>query len=328
MKADLQKIKTEGLNQIKSAGTAAELEQIQAEILGRKSELTNVLRGLKDLKEEVRGEMGKLANQTRQELEQELSIKLLKLKQDEFAKLTKSDRLDASIPGSSPKAGNLHPITRERFIVEEIFQNMGFEVHEPFMIDDDYHTFTSLNIPEGHPARDMWDTIRLKDNNVLITHTSSMQNRIISSSEPPIRAIVPGKCFRNEATDATHEHSFNQVEGIYVDKGIKLSDMLGTLSEFLRQYFGREMKIKVQPTYFPFVEPGMEIMIDYFGRWLEVIPCGMIHPYVIKEAGLDPEIYSGFAWGAGLDRLAMIKYEIDDIRLLHSGRIDFISQFN
>lgn len=331
--AELQK---QAKAELPEAKTAQQLEELNTKYLGRKSQLTEILRSVKDLPAEERGEVGRAANQMRNELEQLISVRLEQQKRAEFDAQIAEEKIDVTIPGIGTNRGYLHPITKERQIVEDIFMGMGFEVAEPMLIDNDYYNFTALNIPEGHPARDMWDTIRVDGDNVLITHTSSMQNRIISSKKTPIRTIVPGKCFRNEATDATHEHSFNQVEGIYVDKGIKVSDMLGTLTEFLRQYFGREIRTKIQPTYFPFVEPGLEIMIDHQvgeydpdaePNWLEVIPCGMIHPFVLKEAGLDPEVYSGFAWGAGLDRLAMIKYQIEDIRLFHSGRIDFISQF-
>ncbi len=332
----LDQIRKQALKEIAQAKSASDAEEVNSTYLGRKSELTEILRSLKDLDAETRAQVGAEANKLRTELDNMVSERLQELKKLEFEAQIASESFDVTIPATGTVPGNLHPITKEREIIEDIFLGMGFEVHEPLIVDDDYHNFTSLNIPEGHPARDMWDTIRVEGDNVLITHTSSMQNRIISSSEPPIRAIVPGKCFRNEATDATHEHSFNQVEGIYVDKGIKVSDMLGTLTEFLRQYFGREVRTKIQPTYFPFVEPGLEIMIDHqIGEydpeaepnWLEVIPCGMIHPYVIKEAGLDPNVYSGFAWGAGLDRLCMIKYQVKDIRLFHSGRVDFTQQF-
>lgn len=339
---DLKSIRTDATAEIKQAATSSELTQISSKYLGKNSGLGEVLRGLKDLPAEEKSNVGKAANDLRSELESLISDKQLKLKQAEMSEKLSKETLDLTLPGLPNKLGNLHPITKEREIIEDIFQRMGFSVHEPYLIDDEYHNFTSLNIPEGHPARDMWDTIRINDNLVMITHTSSMQNRIISGSKPPIRAIVPGKCFRNEATDATHEHSFFQLEGVYVDKDIKLADMIGTLAEFLKQYFGREIPLKIQPTFFPFVEPGLEVMmprpklnraqtdVEFNPEttdWMEVIPCGPIHPFVLKEAGVDPDTYSGFAWGLGVERLIMIKNQIDDVRNFHSGRLDFINQF-
>ncbi len=338
----LKKLRTEALEKIKQADKLAELHTLESNFIGKKSDLSEVLRTLKDLPAEQKGPVGKAANGLRSELEQVLAEKSAKLKYAEVTAQLGSETMDLTLPSLPNKMANLHPITKERELIEDIFQRMGFSVHDPYLIDDEYHNFTSLNIPEGHPARDMWDTIRIDDNLVLITHTSSMQNRIISGGKPPIRAIVPGKCFRNEATDATHEHSFFQLEGVYVDKDIKLADMIGTLAEFLKQYFGHDIPLKIQPTYFPFVEPGLEVMmprptankqktdVEFNPEttdWMEVIPCGPIHPFVLKEAGVDPEVYSGFAWGLGLERLIMIKKQIDDVRTFHCGRLDFINQF-
>lgn len=327
---------------VKSVNTAQGVDALRSKYLGRSAELNNILRQIKDLSPELKQTIGKQSNELRQKIEKRLD----QLAQDYWQKSYRQELLkqnfDITAIPEKDTQGALHPITRERLRIEEIFTSMGFTVHEPNLIDDEYHNFTSLNIPANHPAKDMWDTVWVEGNNYLITHTSSMQNRIISSNEPPIRAIVPGRCFRNEATDRTHEHSFFQIEGVYVDKGIKLTDLIGTISHFLNTYYGMEVPIKIQPTYFPFVEPGLEIMVqaDVFaeingikdsklkGKWIELVPCGMIHPNVIKEAGLDPAIYSGFAWGMGLDRLIMMKYSIDDIRIIHSGMLDFTRQFN
>ncbi|MCA9378879.1 phenylalanine--tRNA ligase subunit alpha, partial [Candidatus Dojkabacteria bacterium] len=260
----LQKLQQEAAAAIQSATDSGQLEQVNTKYLGRKSELTDILRSLKDVDEKERGQVGSKANKVRTELAEKLDAKLTKLKQTELSAKLIGDKLDLGLPAIPSPAAKVHPITTEREIIEDIFQRMGFTVHEPYLVDDEYHNFTSLNIPEGHPARDMWDTVHVDDNLVMITHTSSMQNRLISrvkETGEAVRAIVPGKCFRNEATDATHEHSFFQIEGVYVDKGIKLSDMIGTLSEFLNQYFGREVPLKIQPTFFPFVEPGLEIMM-------------------------------------------------------------------
>jgi phenylalanyl-tRNA synthetase alpha chain len=338
----IAKIKSAAEADLNKVETTAQLTEFEVKYLGRKAELTGILRGVKDLPADQKAEVGKSANILRVDLEKHIEKRKAKLIAEEFGAKLKDETLDLTVTGQGNEVAKLHPLTKEREIIEDIFQRMGFQVMEPFLIDNDYNNFTALNIPEGHPARDMWDTIRVENDWALIPHTSAMQHRILSGQQVPIRAIVPGKCFRHEATDARHEHSFFQVEGVYVDRGIKLSDMLGTFSEFLKQYFGREVPIKIQPTYFPFVEPGLEVLMecpvcrgkkptDCAGcsgsGWMEIIPCGPIHPFVLREAGLDPEVYSGFAWGFGLERLIMVKYQIDDIRYFHSGRLDFISQF-
>jgi len=340
--SDIESLSLQGLTDIAAADTTVKLLQVKQSLLGKDSEFTKLRATLKDLSEEERREVGSSLAKAQQKLESAFLTKIEQLELAEISSKIQTDFLDVTLPGTPTKAAKVHPHTQERLRLEEIFQEMGFTVWEPYMLDSDYNNFVALNIPDGHPARDMWDTLRINENLAFIVHTSSMQNRILSSQEPPIRAIVPGKTFRNEATDARHEHSFFQVEGIYVDKGIKLSDLLGTIKVFLNSYFGREMPIKVQPTYFPFVEPGLEVMmqcpvcegakpLDCGGcsgsGWMEVIPCGMIHPNVLKAAGIDSNVYSGFAWGFGLDRLIMIKYGIKDLRLFHSGRLDFLNQF-
>lgn len=339
---EIGKVERDGLARLDSATTTQELQQIKQELWGKTAALPQMMSQLKDLSPEDRKKAGSKLNQAQQNLEKKFLSRIEELELAQINSSIQSEFLDITLPGIPAKAAKLHPHTQERIRIEEIFQQMGFTVRDPYLVDSDYNNFVALNIPDGHPARDMWDTLRISEQLALIVHTSSMQNRILSSQEPPIRAIVPGKTFRNEATDARHEHSFFQVEGIYVDRGIKLSDLLGTIQTFLNNYFGKEMPIKVQPTYFPFVEPGLEIMMECpvcEGRkeegcagcsgsgWMEVIPCGMIHPFVLKEAGLDPNVYSGFAWGFGLDRLIMIKNNIKDVRLFHSGRLDFLEQF-
>lgn len=339
---NLKQIEKSAKEAVRTADSVSAVQSLQSQYFGKDSELNKTLRTLKDLDEVERKNVGKEANKLKIELTETFEKRLSELKAKDFEQKTKNAHLDVTMPSLPSKEGVLHPITKEREKVEQIFQLMGFEVWEPNLIDNDYNNFTALNIPEGHPSRDMWDTIRINENLALIPHTSAMQNRIISTHKFPIRAIVPGKCFRNEATDARHEHSFNQVEGVYVDKGIKLTDMIGTIKEFLFNYFEREVPIKIQPTFFPFVEPGMEIMMECpvcggkskpgcsgcgGSGWMEIIPCGPIHPNVLKAADVDPDVYSGFAWGFGLDRLIMVKYGIDDIRYFHSGRLDFITQF-
>ena len=217
---------------------------------------------------------------------------------------------------------------------------MGFDILESRQIDDDYHMFESLNFPKGHPARDMYDTFWTEDGFVLPAHTSTMQNRALKKfGPPPIRVVLPGRCFRNEATDASHEHTFYQIEGIYVDKGISLANMQATIKTFLEAYLEKELEVKIQPAFFPFTEPDCEFIIscpfcDKVGcstcnhsGWIELMGCGMIHPNVLKQGGIDPDIYSGFAWGFGVDRLTMIKLGIKDIRLLRDSNLNFLRQF-
>lgn len=231
--------------------------------------------------------------------------------------------------------GSFHPIVEELNKISDIFIRMGFDVVESRQIDDDYHMFGALNFPEGHPARDDYDTFLTEEGLVLPAHTSTMQNRVLKSTKPPIRTVIPGRVFRNEDLDATHEHTFYQVEGLVVDKDTTLGDMLGTLKVFLESYFGQEIEYKTQPFFFPFVEPGLEFLIkkpkalqkDGQEDWMEIMGCGMVHPNVIEEGGLDPEQYQGFAWGMGVDRLVMLKYEIEDVRHFESGNLDFLKQF-
>ena len=216
---------------------------------------------------------------------------------------------------------------------------MGFNVQDSRQLDNDYNMFESLNFPEGHPARDMWDTFWTEEGFIPATHTSTMQNRILKNNEFPIRYVIPGTCYRNEATDASHEHTLAQIEGIYVDKDISISNMIGIIKAFLEEYYEMELKAKIQPAYFPFVEPGMEFCISCpfcqqsgcstcgHKGWIEIFPCGMIHPNVLKEAGIDHKKYSGFAWGFGLDRLIMLKTAVHDVRRFRSGDLRFLNQF-
>ena len=273
-----------------------------------------------------------------------------KIRKDGPSSIRESRRIDPTAPfdfntniDKRPKIldleGSSHLLMKELEIVTDIFQSMGFDIVESRQIDDDFHMFESLNFPKGHPARDMYDTFWTEDGLVLPAHTSTMQNRILSSSKPPIRTVIPGRCFRNESTDSGHEHTFFQCEGIYVDKGISISNMIATIKEFLETYLETELKVKIQPAYFPFTEPDAEFTIScpfcdqkgcstcgYTG-WIELMGCGMIHPNVLKFAGIDPEEYSGFAWGFGLDRLAMIKNNIPEIRELRAGNIKFLRKY-
>jgi len=234
-----------------------------------------------------------------------------------------------------PQFGSTHPIVEEIDAMTSIFKRMGFSVVEARQLDDEYHMFDALNFPKDHPARDDYDTFKTEEGFILPAHTSTMQNRVFIADKPPIYTVMPGRTFRNEDIDATHEHTFHQVEGVVVDEGITLGDMLGTLKEFLSAYFEEEVEYRTQPFYFPFVEPGLEFLIKTPKQlqgtindgWLEILGCGMIHPNVLKEGGINPERYSGFAWGGGVERMVMLKHGIEDIRHFMSGNLDFLKQF-
>lgn len=334
----LQNIQKSALSEIKRADNIKSLQEVQTKFLGRKSELVEILRNIKDLPLEDRGTIGKLSNQIKIKVEEQLETKQGVLTSKQLAAETISNKLDLTIPVKS-QISKLHPITQMLHLTIDIFQRMGFEIEFPYEVDTPFNNFTAVNIPEDHPARDVWDTFWTDDGHIAITHTSSMQHRVLKNNKPPIRFIVPGKTFRNEATDARHEHTFYQVEGIYVDKGITMAHLIGVLKEFLSTFFGKETNVLFTPDFFPFVEPGGMLSVDCknlgekFDKvskgtgWLEILGCGMIHPNVLELAGLDPNVYSGFAWGFGLERLIMLKYGIDDVRLFHSGDLRFIRQF-
>ena len=335
----LEKLVLDAEANLKKTTDEKMLEEMRVKYLGRKSGLTEILRKIKDLKPEEKIAVGRKANESKEKLTMLIEEKEKDLQKGRISGLAEKEWIDVTAPGHGHKMGSLHPITQMMWKAEEIFQDMGFEIVYPNEIDDDYHNFASVNIPKDHPARDSWDTFWVDDGNVMITHTSSMQNRVMKDRKPPIRAIVPGKCFRNEATDARHEHTFYQFEGIYVDKGITLSDMIGTLKEFFGRFYEKDLKVKFTPDFFPFVEPGGMMSLECvlcdgkgcrvckFSGWLEILGCGMIHPNVLKEAGIDPATYTGFAWGFGLERLIMLKYNIEDIRLFESGDLRFVQQF-
>jgi len=234
--------------------------------------------------------------------------------------------------------GSKHPLTSEIERIIDIFVRMGFDISDSRQLDDDFNMFEALNFPKDHPARDDMDTFNTEEGLIPPAHTSTMQHRILKSLKPPIRTIIPGRVFRNEDVDATHEHTFHQVEGVYVDEGITLADMLGTIKAFLEEYFEQEIEYRTQPFYFPFVEPGLEYLIKMpeslkkpgqtEDKWLEVMGCGLIHPNVLKQAGVDPAKYTGFAWGMGIERLVMLRNGIEDVRLFHSGKLDFLRSFS
>jgi len=327
------------LRSLKGVSSLEENEELRVKYLGRKSELTKILRDLPAYSPEERKTLGAEANKAKTTITSLINENNSKLLASKYDNISTDERVDVTIPVYDPPSGHIHPVTQSLWRTEEIFQKMGFEIVYPYEVDDDYHNFGSLNLPEGHPARDSWDTFWTKDDHIAITHTSSMQNRILKTTELPIQVVVPGRCFRNEATDARHEHTFYQVEGVYVDKGISINHMLGTLQTFFSEFFEKSVEVKFTPDFFPFVEPGGMMSLTCIlcegngcavckqTGWLEVLGCGMIHPKVLEMGGIDSNAYTGFAWGFGLERLVMLKYNIEDIRHFNSGRLDFLKQF-
>ncbi len=308
-------------------------------------ELRELYGKIKELPADERAAYGQAVNELKEEIEAMVAGHEAAA---ESAKLTPIDvtaPFDGNVaPADRPdllpaKNGSRHPLSVERQVVADIFARMGFEVLDSRQIDDDYHMFGALNFPEGHPARDDYDTFVTEEGLIAPAHTSTMQNRVLKAGKPPIASVLIGRVFRNEDLDAKHEHTLNQIEGVYVNKNVNVGHLLATLQEFLKSYYKTDIKFRIQPAYFPFVEPGFEFAIACpfcneagcmtckFEGWIELLGCGMIHPNVLLEGGIDPKVYSGFAWGLGLDRLVMMKHDIEDIRHFQSGKLAFLRQF-
>jgi len=326
----LSELKEKILNEIEEVKDLKDLDNFYTQYLGRKGELTKILRSLKDLPEKERKEKGQLANQVKKELEEVFKDKRggFSVKSTTFAD-GKKGWIDVTAPGKLPPRGHLHPITLVQRQVEEIFQSMGFSVIYGPEAETEYYNFDALNIPKNHPARDLWDTFWLKDLNLLLrTHTSPMQARYMEKNSPPLRIIVPGRCFRHEATDATHEAQFYQFEGLMVGEDVSAANFKGVIEGFLTRFFSKETEIRLRPSYYPFVEPGFDIDVrPKEGKWLEMMGSGMVHPSVFKAAGYPAGKWQGFAFGAGIERLAMIKYKVNDIRLFYGSDLRFLKQF-
>lgn len=343
MQDKLQHLKNEALTSLKSIKDLAGLEELENKFLGRKSgELTNLMKGFKDLKEEDRKVVGSFFNDVKTAIEEAIVAKKQELSLLEFQSKVGEEKLDISQP-SLPAAprGHLHPNTIVQKKLEDLFNSMGFMVLDGPELESEYYNFEGLNIPATHPARDMQDTFYIKDhkNWVMRTHTSPVQVRALQKYGAPLRAVVPGRCFRNEATDAAHEHTFNQLEGLVVDKNISISNLIGVMKELLKGVLGKEVEVRLRPGFFPFVEPGFELDMKCLvcggigcgackhSGWIETLPCGLIHPKVLEHGGLNPKEWSGFAFGLGMTRLVMQSYGIDDIRHLQSGDLRFLKQF-
>jgi len=333
-------------SQLEEDSIQLSLEELVTKYQKNNIELEKIFTDIKTVDNEKKKELGQLAN----------NIKSIVNEVIEKKKLTEEDTdnrlpIDPTAPfdintkkEDRPlyinRKGGKHPLMSELEYILDIFMAMGFDIVESRQLDNDYNMFEALNIPKGHPARDIWDTFWTDENLIPPAQTSTMQNRVMREyKNPPIRVVVPGRVFRNEATDASHEHTFYQVEGIYVDKGVTMAHMLATIKKYLEEFFQLELEVKIQPAYFPFTEPDAEYLISCpfckktgcstcgYNGWMEIMGCGMIHPSVLREAGIDPDIYSGFAWGFGLDRMVLLKNGIQDVRRFHSGDINFLKQF-
>jgi phenylalanyl-tRNA synthetase alpha chain len=339
MREQLEAIKTLALEELSKVNEKAELENIRVKYLGKKGELTTILRGMGKLSAEERPVVGKIANEVREALESEISTKAEELNRKDKDERLKNEIIDISMPGVKQVIGKRHPLDLTLERINEIFLSMGFSIEEGPEVEYDYYNFEALNIPKDHPARGEQDTFYINDNIVLRTQTSPIQIRTMEKQKPPIKMIAPGKVYRSDAVDATHSPIFYQIEGLVIDKGITFADLKGTLEMFTQKMFGDEMKTKFRPHHFPFTEPSAELDATCFvckgegckvckgSGWMELLGCGMVHPEVLRKCGIDPEVYSGFAFGFGLDRMVMQKYGIDDIRLLYESDMRFLDQF-
>ena len=345
MKDKLQAIREEALKQIRESNRLDKLNEVRVSFLGKKGELTAVLKGMKNVDPKERPFVGQMVNETREAIEEFLEETKKKLEEKAREEKMKQEVIDVTLPAKKINDGHRHPNTIALEEVERIFVGMGYEVVEGPEIEYDLYNFEKLNIPANHPAKDEQDTFYINKDIVLRTQTSPVQARIMEQGKLPIRMIAPGRVFRSDEVDATHSPSFHQIEGLVVDKNITFADLKGTLEEFAKQLFGPETKTKFRPHHFPFTEPSAEVDVSCFkcggsgeieghscrfckgSGWIEILGCGMVHPHVFEMCGIDPEEYTGFAFGVGLERIALLKYEIDDMRELYKNDIRFLKQF-
>ena len=339
IKEKLQAILNHAVADIEASDALDKLNDVRVNVLGKKGELTAVLKGMKDVAPEDRPKVGQLVNDARVDIETRLEAAKAKLEAELRERKLAAEVIDVTLPAKKANVGHRHPNTIALEEVERIFVGMGYEVAEGPEVEYDLYNFEKLNIPEGHPAKDEQDTFYINDEIVLRTQTSPVQARVMEQGKLPIRMIAPGRVFRSDEVDATHSPSFHQIEGLVIDKHITFSDLKGTLEVFAKELFGPETKTKFRPHHFPFTEPSAEMDVSCFkcggkgcrfckgSGWIEILGCGMVHPHVFEMCGIDPEVYTGFAFGVGLERIALLKYEIDDMRLLYENDDRFLSQF-
>jgi phenylalanyl-tRNA synthetase alpha chain len=335
----IRSLEAEARVRINAASTIEHLEAVRVEALGRKGMLAQISKEMGKLAPEDRARAGKLLNAAKQGLEMALDRRKSQFDETAMAARLDAEWVDLTIPAPGVRPGSLHPITQIQTEIEDLFTSLGFMVLDGPEVETEYHNFDALNIPPEHPARDAQDTFWLTDGNLLRTHTSPVQVRGMERFRPPLRMVAPGRVFRNESVDASHEHTFYQIEGMMIDHDVSVAHLLYFMKTLLREIFRREVTVRLRPGFFPFVEPGFELDIQCFicggtgcpvckhSGWVELLPCGLVNPNVLRLSGIDPEEWNGFAFGLGLTRLVMMRYGIDDIRLLQSGDLRFLQQF-
>lgn len=339
MKQQLEAIRDKAIQELDQAKGQQVLENLRIKYLGKKGELTSILKQMGGLSAEERPSIGQLANEVRTFIEEDLIKRSAQLKEEETTKRLEQEKIDVTLPGIHHELGAKHPLSIELDAIKEIFVGMGFDIVEGPEVEYDYYNFEALNMPKDHPARDTQDTFYINENILLRTQTSPVQVRVMEKQKPPIRIISPGRVYRSDAVDATHSPLFHQIEGLVVDKGITFSDLKGTLETFVKRMYGEDSIVRFRPHHFPFTEPSAEVDVQCFSchgkgcrlckgeGWIEILGCGMVHPNVLSNCGIDPEVYSGFALGMGLERVVMRKYHIDDLRLFYENDVRFLKQF-
>jgi len=339
MATDMDELLNAALAAVQGAASSAALREVEVAYLGKKGHITTALKGLGSLDPAARRERGQALNQIKRQVEAAIAARRQQLEQTELDVLVAADRVDPTLPGLSVPTGHRHPLTLVLEEVEDLFERMGYYVMDFYEVEDEFHNFEALNIPSDHPARDMQDTFYLQDGHLLRTHTSPGQIRAMRTLPKPFRAIFPGRVYRFEATDASHEHTFHQVEGLMIDRSVSVANLLSAMMTMLEGVFHEKVPVRLRPGYFPFVEPGFELDVRCRvcgGRgcsmckqsgWVEFLGCGLVHPAVLRAGGLDPAEWEGWAFGIGLSRLALLRYGIDDIRWLMSADVRFIRQF-
>ncbi len=339
MRTQIESILNLFKEKIKIVNTEKDIEDIRIGFLGKKGEITNILKQMGKLSAEEKPIIGKFANEVRREITEEIDKRLKSLKEEEIKRKLESEKIDVTIPGKKYKLGHKHPLSIVLDEVKDIFIGMGFEIVDGPEVELDKYNFEALNMPKEHPARDTQDTFYINETTLLRTQTSSVQVRTMEKKKPPIRIISPGRVYRADEVDATHSPLFHQIEGLVVDKGITFSDLKGTLEFFISQLYGKDAVIRFRPHHFPYTEPSAEVDIRCFAcngegcrlckgeGFIEILGCGMVHPKVLENCGIDPDVYSGFAFGIGLERIAMRRYNIDDMRLFYENDMKFLKQF-
>ncbi len=340
MKEQLEAIRQKALNELENAASIQDIDAVRIKFLGKKGELTGILKQMGKLSAEERPVVGQLANVIRSEIEAKIEEDSKSIAQKLQAEKLKAEKIDVTLPGKAKVLGSRHPLTVVLDDIKDIFIGMGFDIVDGPEVEKDYYNFEALNIPKDHPARDTQDTFYINENIVLRTQTSPVQVRVMEKQQPPIRIISPGRVFRSDAVDATHSPLFHQIEGLVVDKGVSFADLKGTLEIFIKQLYGEDSVVRFRPHHFPFTEPSAEVDVQCFNchgagcplckgeGWIEILGCGMVHPKVLETCNIDPEVYSGFAFGLGLERIAMRRYNINDLRLFFENDVRFLKQFD